>query len=294
MVASDREELAGIAEDLRGHLEWLRENGVDALPAPPRPQAAPAAAVAAGAPASQRPAAGPAPAGSGNSLRAAVRAVVGAPEAQSRPAAPAPAAKPASIKAPPATEGSRFLEQIRAELSNCQRCKLAGSRTQLVFGQGNPAAELVFVGEAPGDEEDRQGTAFVGPAGELLTRMIEAMGLSREEVYLCNVVKCRPPASRPLAPEESATCEPFLAAQLACLRPKVIVALGKVASQVLLRTQTPITQLRGNWHEYRGIRLMPTFHPAYLVRSPAEKRKVWEDLKLVMKELGRDPAGPQR
>jgi DNA polymerase len=158
-----------------------------------------------------------------------------------------------------------------------------------VFGTGNPHAELVFVGEGPGADEDEQGLPFVGKAGQLLTRMIEAMGYTREQVYICNVVKCRPPGNRNPEPDEIAACEPFLRAQLAAIRPRAIVALGKFAAQTLLRDPTPITRLRGRWRTYEGIELMPTFHPAYLLRSPDEKKKAWADLKLVLERLGRKP-----
>jgi uracil-DNA glycosylase family 4 len=179
------------------------------------------------------------------------------------------------------------LDEIRRELGDCQRCKLCSTRKNIVFGSGNPRAELVFVGEGPGENEDLQGVPFVGAAGELLTKMIEAMGFRRDEVYICNVVKCRPPGNRNPEPDEIASCEPFLRAQLAAIQPKVVVALGKFAAQTLLRDSTPITRLRGNWRTYEGIQLMPTFHPAYLLRSPAEKRKAWEDLQAVMKVLGK-------
>lgn len=179
------------------------------------------------------------------------------------------------------------LDQVREELGDCRRCGLCEGRRNIVFGNGDEKAELVFVGEGPGGEEDLQGLPFVGPAGQLLDKMIEAMGYRRSEVYVCNVVKCRPPGNRNPLPEEVAACEPFLLAQLRAIRPKAIVALGKFAAQTLLRTDAPITRLRGVWHEYEGIPLMPTFHPAYLLRSPAEKRKAWEDLQQVMARLGK-------
>lgn len=187
--------------------------------------------------------------------------------------------------------GSEPLLAVRAELGECTRCKLSGGRTHLVFGVGSPAAELMFVGEGPGADEDQQGEPFVGRAGQLLTKMIEAMGFRREEVYIANVVKCRPPENRNPEPDEIEACEPFLRAQIAAIRPRVLVALGKFAAQTLLRDPTPITRLRGGWREYEGVRLMPTFHPAYLLRSPGEKAKAWEDLKLVVKELGRTIPG---
>jgi DNA polymerase len=183
--------------------------------------------------------------------------------------------------------GSATLLAIRRELGECTRCKLAGGRTKLVFGVGDPRAELMFVGEGPGADEDRQGEPFVGRAGQLLTKMIEAMGYRREEVYIANVVKCRPPENRNPEPDEMDACEPFLRAQIGAVKPRVIVALGKVAVQALLRETTAISRLRGRWFTYEGVKLMPTFHPAYLLRSPEEKKKAWEDLQLVMKELGR-------
>jgi uracil-DNA glycosylase len=178
------------------------------------------------------------------------------------------------------------LDAVRAQLGECTLCKLHKGRHTIVFGVGNPNARLMFVGEGPGEDEDLQGEPFVGKAGQLLTKMIEAMALRREDVYICNTVKCRPPNNRNPEPDELAACEPFLKAQLAAVKPEVIVTLGKFAAQALLRDQTPITRLRGQWREYEGIPVMPTFHPAYLLRSPAEKGKVWEDLKQVMKKLG--------
>lgn len=179
------------------------------------------------------------------------------------------------------------LGAVRSELGDCTRCRLAGTRTQIVFGSGNPDARIVFVGEGPGRDEDRQGKPFVGRAGELLTDIIQkGMKIDRSEVYICNVVKCRPPDNRNPEPEEVAACSPFLIRQIEAVRPDVIVALGKFAAQTLLETTTPITRLRGRWHEYQGIPLMPTFHPAHLLRNPAYKRQVWEDIKQVMQRVG--------
>jgi uracil-DNA glycosylase family 4 len=178
----------------------------------------------------------------------------------------------------------------RAHASS-EKCKLHGGRTRLVFGVGNPSAELMFVGEGPGADEDLQGEPFVGRAGQLLTKMIEAMGFARSEVYIANVVKCRPPGNRDPEPDEIAACEPFLKAQIAAVRPRVVVALGRFAVQTLLRDATPIGKQRGRWREYEGVRLMPTFHPAYLLRNPAEKKPAWEDLQLVMKEFGKTAPG---
>ncbi|MGB9699196.1 MAG: uracil-DNA glycosylase [Thermodesulfobacteriota bacterium] len=176
------------------------------------------------------------------------------------------------------------LDSIRQELGDCQRCGLHASRTRIVFGTGNPQAELVFIGEAPGREEDLQGEPFVGQAGQLLTRIIEAIGLRRQEVYITNVIKCRPPENRNPAPEEIAACEPFLIKQLAAIRPRLICALGTFAAQTLLKTEAKISALRGRFHVYQGIPLMPTYHPAFLLRNPQKKRDVWEDMKKLKKE----------
>ena len=178
------------------------------------------------------------------------------------------------------------LEELRAAIGDCQRCKLCSGRTHLVFGIGNPHAKLMFVGEGPGRDEDLQGEPFVGRAGQLLTDIItKGIGIKREDVYICNVVKCRPPENRNPEPDEVAACEPFLKKQIDLVRPQIIVGLGKFAVQTLLQSKAPISQLRGNWHSYHGIKLMPTFHPAYLLRNPADKKLVWEDIKKVIKEL---------
>jgi DNA polymerase len=178
------------------------------------------------------------------------------------------------------------LRAIRVEIGDCRRCKLAGGRTHIVFGVGNPAADLMFVGEGPGEDEDRKGEPFVGRAGQLLTEIItNGMGLRRSDVYIANVVKCRPPGNRNPEPDEIAACQPFLSAQIDAVAPRVIVALGKFAAQTLLGTTMPISKLRGRWFEFRGRRLMPTFHPSYLLRTPSEKKLAWEDIKLVMQEL---------
>jgi len=258
--SSQAEEIASVVADLRRHVEWLRSTGqkfVLADRSAPAQRAAPPPA---------RPAPPPPPA----------------------PAAPGPTFEPEPPKA--AEPGPRrTLEEIRAELGDCRRCKLCSGRTNIVFGVGNPQAELVFVGEGPGADEDAQGIPFVGKAGQLLTKMIEAMGFARDEVYICNVVKCRPPGNRNPEPDEIEACEPFLKAQLDSIRPKAIVTLGKFAAQTLLRDSTPITRLRGLWRTYQGIPLMPTFHPAYLLRSPGEKKLAWADLKQVMKLFGKEP-----
>jgi DNA polymerase len=183
------------------------------------------------------------------------------------------------------------LEAIRNDLGDCQRCGLAGSRTQLVYGVGNPSARLVLVGEAPGREEDLKGEPFVGEAGRLLDRILLAMGMRREDVYICNVLKCRPPHNRDPQPEEVTTCEAFLIRQIAAIRPQVIVGLGRFAVHSLLKSRVPISQLRGEWQNYQGIPLMPTYHPAYLLRNPEGKRDVWADMKEVMRRLNSEDGG---
>ena len=176
--------------------------------------------------------------------------------------------------------------KLRDEVLQCKKCPiLVKNRTKVVFGSGNIRAKLVFVGEAPGRDEDEQGLPFVGRAGQLLTKIIEAMGLSRQEVFICNVLKCRPPENRPPAPDEVSNCSPFLKRQLELIKPKVICALGNHACQALLGTEKGISQLRGTFHEYEGISVMCTYHPAYLLRSPSEKKKVWEDMKKVLQLL---------
>lgn len=186
----------------------------------------------------------------------------------------------------PAAEVRPTLPGVRQELGECTRCKLHTQRTKLVFGVGNPKARLVFVGEAPGADEDAQGEPFVGRAGQLLTKIIEAMGLKRDEVYICNILKCRPPGNRAPEADEVAACSPFLLQQLRAIGPEYICALGGPAAQTLLRTKEPISKLRGRFHDYHGIPLLPTFHPAYLLRNPNEKKTVWEDMKLLMRQMG--------
>jgi DNA polymerase len=185
-----------------------------------------------------------------------------------------------------------ILEAVRAALGDCRRCALADTRTHLVFGTGDSKARLVFVGEAPGYDEDRQGAPFVGAAGQLLTKIIQAMGLSRDEVYICNILKCRPPGNRNPLPDEIDACTPFLNRQLEAISPECICALGKFAAQTLLKTQTPISRLRGRFFEYNGIRVMPTYHPAYLLRNPEGKRDVWNDVQKIMAIL--NLKGPEK
>ncbi|MFQ5914610.1 MAG: uracil-DNA glycosylase [Nitrospinota bacterium] len=220
----------------------------------------------------------------------------GRPGSQSSKGATRERVQTASPPLGPAKPGTRApsvpietLEEIRADLGDCRRCRLWNGRKTIVFGVGSPNADLVIVGEAPGRDEDVQGEPFVGRAGQLLTRMLAAIGLSREDVYICNVIKCRPPENRNPLPDEVASCEPFLIRQLKSLRPKVILAMGKFAAQTLLNTEERISSLRGRFREYQGIPVMPTYHPAYLLRNDSQKRVVWEDLLKVHKALGLPP-----
>jgi len=177
------------------------------------------------------------------------------------------------------------LEKVYQEMKTCHLCPLGKTRRNLVFGAGNPSARIVFVGEAPGADEDEQGLPFVGRAGQLLTKIIEAMGLKRKDVYICNILKCRPPGNRNPLPNEIGLCEPFLKKQLQIISPQVICALGTFAAQTLLKTDIPITMLRGRFHSYEGIKLMPTYHPAYLLRNPSAKKLVWEDVQMIIREV---------
>ncbi len=195
------------------------------------------------------------------------------------------APKPKPALATPARE---TLEEIRGDLGECTRCRLSEKRTTIVFGVGNPKAELMFIGEGPGQEEDRQGIPFVGAAGQLLTKIIQAIDLTREQVYIANVVKCRPPSNREPEPDEAEACRPFLDRQIDAVGPKVICALGRVSALNLLRTDEGITRLRGRVFPYRGAKLVPTYHPAFLLRNPGKKRDCWEDMKLIKKLLAGD------
>lgn len=256
-----RKEYLDIIAQVRAHLDYLRVLGITAIPIPGPAEASEA-----------RPAPMP-------------------PARESR--MPGPAASHArSADAPAAPAGVRqastmTLEGIRAEIGDCTRCKLYQGRTNIVFGEGDPQAAVLFVGEGPGFEEDQQGRPFVGAAGQLLTDIIEkGMKIKRAEVYICNIVKCRPPGNRNPEPDEVDACIGFVKKQIQAVRPKVIVTLGNVPTQNLLGTKQGITRVRGNWQEYEGIPVMPTFHPSYLLRSPGEKGKVWEDIKKVMGRLG--------
>lgn len=265
MTSDDiRADVKDLAASLRVYLEWHKEAGTDGFP-----RAA--------------------------NREKMERTVATAPQPGAAPMAPAQA--PVTVSRAPTDLHSR-LPQLAAEVASCTRCALSSSRTQTVFARGNPEASLCFVGEAPGAEEDAQGLPFVGRAGQLLDRMITAMGLVPErDVYVCNILKCRPPGNRRPEPSETATCIPYLHEQLALVRPRAIVALGNTAVAALLDTNLGITKLRGQWKLYRGQTLvMPTYHPSYLLRpSPQQveaKRQAWQDLQLVMKELGLSPHTP--
>jgi len=216
------------------------------------------------------------------------RAPQAAPPREPRASAePAPRAAPPQKTAP--AGGAAELTRIAAEIAGCKRCELHRARTNTVPGQGHPNPDILFIGEAPGQDEDEQGLAFVGRAGQLLTRMIEAMGYTREQVFIANICKCRPPNNRPPEPPEMAACVPYLKRQIAALQPKVIVALGATSVKGLQISELSISKVRGHWHTYESIPLMPTFHPSYLLRNPAAKKEVWEDLKAVLQHLGRTP-----
>lgn len=187
--------------------------------------------------------------------------------------------------APQRVVASTSLQILQAEVSLCKKCPLHKTRTNVVFGAGSPRARLMFVGEAPGEDEDIQGLPFVGRAGQLLTKIIQAMGFTRDDVYIANILKCRPPHNRAPLPEEIAACSGYVKSQIELIKPKALCTLGKFASQTLLGTETPISALRGRFHDCQGIPVMPTYHPAYLLRNPAEKKAVWEDMQKIMKVL---------
>lgn len=267
-------ELAELVRLTRAHLEWHRITGSLGLPAATAAELAESAALPAAVP-ETRAASAPTPAGP-----------AAAPAPRAAPAAPAP---PALVAAPVDPEARRQrLTVLESDARACTACALHRERTQAVFARGTGSSGLVFVGEGPGADEDAQGYPFVGAAGQLLDRMIAAMGFARDDVYVCNIVKCRPPKNRKPEPEEMAACSPFLIEQLELLAPQVIVALGATAVQGLLGTSEGITRMRGNWKLYRGrVAVMPTFHPAYLLRTPGAKREVWQDLQEVLRHMGR-------
>ncbi len=264
------DELASIVGGLRSHLGWLAGQGMSHVPAAPSPRYA--------EPVEEAPQTEPLP-DEDTSHGADVQTEAGGGEESSLLSNPG--------------LGSAGLAAIRDCLGDCHRCRLSQDRVQVVFGQGNPDAELMFVGEAPGRDEDLQGEAFIGAAGQLLTKMIKAMGFEREQVFIGNVIKCRPPRNRNPEPEEIARCQPFLMAQIRAIQPSAIVTLGRFAAQTLLQSEQSIGRLRGRLHPYtldgRQMILSPTYHPAYLLRNPDAKRPVWEDLQLIigwLKERG--------
>ena len=287
MTDDARAELGRLAASLRAYLEWQQDAGTIGFPR--RSEAGRAEAPATATASATATATAPASATATAPAPATASASATAPATASAPApAPAPATAPAADK-------RVRLPELAAEVSVCTRCSLSETRTQTVFARGNPDAALCFIGEAPGADEDAQGLPFVGRAGQLLDRMIAAMGLSPEQdVYVCNILKCRPPGNRRPEPDEMATCIPYLHEQLALVKPRVIVAMGNTAVAALLDTKLGITKLRGQFKLYRGHTLvMPTYHPSYLLRpSPQQteaKRQAWQDLQLVMKELGLEP-----
>ena len=300
-VDSPHELLAQITHSLHVYVQSLQASGVEGLPPSP---AVPATEGAWAQPVSQSDAADAAQ--SAPAALAAPEQAVQVSRLQEEPIAepgdidigidrsdrPGVQTETTSVAIPteePSVMASvHTLEELRTEIGDCQRCRLCEKRGSIVFGVGNPNAEIVFVGEGPGYEEDKQGEPFVGRAGQLLTQIItKGMKMQREDVYITNVVKCRPPENRNPERDEIAACEPFLVKQLELIKPRVIIALGKFAAQTLLQDTTPITRLRGKWQSYHGINLMPTLHPAYLLRNPKEKRLVWEDIKAVLRKMGR-------
>ena len=265
-----------LLDSLRDYVEQIREEGLDGLPMADRPMVVPRE-VARAIPKVEK------------------RALIAAPPPHAMSASPEADSNVQLFSKYPGLELTADLAALNAFIGNCTRCKLHGGRTNLVFGVGDPKSELMFVGEGPGADEDAKGEPFVGRAGQLLTDIIErGMGMQRAEVYICNVVKCRPPGNRNPELDEVEACEPFLFRQIELVKPRVIVGLGTFAVQSVLKVKTPISKLRGNWHEVRGIKMMPTFHPAYLLRNPGDKRLVWSDIQEVMKFLGRPIPGRAR
>jgi len=294
---------------LRGHIDLLTITGAHGVPRAPTPIApslsepppslAPTPMVPSAIPTRERAVPAPAAPVDSNAMPDWLAAATNPTRSSATPFATRPVAPPANAPsavpsaAPRAVslspeERERALEQLAVEIQSCQKCGLCAKRTQTVFARGTGSSKLCFVGEGPGAEEDAQGFPFVGPAGQLLDKMISAMGLLRDEVYVCNIVKCRPPENRKPEPGEMKACMPYLDSQLELLAPEVIVALGATAVEGLLGISGGITRLRGTWKLYKGrIAVMPTFHPAYLLRSPSAKHDVWEDLKSVLRQLGR-------
>jgi uracil-DNA glycosylase len=267
---SPHQELHRLTDDLRVYLEALRVWGVQhtAADQPPAPSSSDPGVAQTSRPLEPQP------------------AHIGGERLPSHSAA-SPEAQEVLIPSPSTPDflSKLSLPELEAVAKQCTECPLHRGRTHVVFGVGNPHAELMFVGEAPGRDEDLQGEPFIGRAGQLLTRIIEAIGMKRQDVYIANVIKCRPPNNRNPEEDEIARCEPYLMRQIALVQPRLIVALGTFAAQTLLKTKLPISQLRGRFHTYQGVKLMPTFHPAFLLRNPERKRAVWEDMQMVQREL---------
>jgi DNA polymerase len=286
---NEREDLLRLVTELRVHAEWQIATGAaGSLPGERRTRGA--------LDAQRRAPAGNTASGTaaGASARGAAAArdiperAAGAPSSGASIGSDAPHENVAAAPSSPEREAARVrLVALAEEIKPCQKCALYAGRTQTVFARGNPAADLCFIGEGPGADEDAEGFPFVGKAGQLLDRMIAAMGYQRDDVYVCNIVKCRPPNNRKPEPDEMAKCMPYLREQLELVAPKVIVALGATAVEGLIGAGGGITRLRGQWKLYRAIPVMPTFHPAYLLRNPEAKRDVWADLQAVLKQLGR-------
>jgi uracil-DNA glycosylase family 4 len=293
--AAPADELLALTRQLRTQLR--RHVSLGAWAAPGGPTAAYAGVRAAEAAAAAEVAAAAAAATAPAVADAAAPAVAAAAEAPA--AAPEPAPRPELFAEPDQAEplvpvGRRTLAQIREDLGECTRCKLHTTRRKIVFGVGAEDTPLMFIGEAPGEQEDKRGEPFVGPAGELLDRMIEAMGWTRETVYIANTTKCRPPGNRNPQPDELAQCTPFLDAQIRAIAPRIIVTLGRPAANHVLGRDAPISSLRGKFHDRAGVKVMPTFHPAYLLRDPDRKKDTWSDLKQVIAELERLGIKPPR
>lgn len=298
-------ELAELSASLRAHLAWQLETGASGLPRSTdlAPLAVPAPGSEPHYPSLLRAHHETAPLMM--VAEPAAPPMYGSAPSTSAPPAPASAAAPVSappapVSAPPAPALRASIEDVRTRLAllaeearTCSRCGLCQGRQQAVFSRGDPAAELCFVGEGPGADEDRLGEPFVGAAGQLLDKMITAMGYARDAVYICNIVKCRPPGNRKPEPAEMKACLPFVTQQIDLIRPKVLVALGATAMEGLFGTTLGITRLRGTWKVYKSIPVMPTFHPAYLLRNPAAKREVWSDLQEVMKRLNKPLPRPR-
>lgn len=291
---------AELAADLRGWLEWVALTGGDEVPVSlssdigrdiprntPRDIAAPLAPRSP----SQRLASAPMPARPGTPPGASTSSTTPAQRVTPRVASSAHPVPPPPTS--PVSAGNAGLQEVRAELGDCQRCRLGSGRKNLVFGVGNPEADLVLIGEAPGQQEDLTGEPFVGRAGQLLTRMLAAIGLPREAVYICNVIKCRPPQNRDPLPDEIATCSPFLFRQLSAIQPKVLLTVGRFAASALLGVSGNMGELRKHQGSWNGVPIVSTYHPSYLLRTPHMKRATWEDLLIVRRHLREAGVGPQ-